>query len=194
MIRVHRRHPLVRVGEYRRSFLGPCRSTTNIVACVEIRHAVICKNFRDDRSAKGWASALLRSRYCGAMVLAQARRRTSPQAASTRQINLPFCEPFCCEPFGGHAGSRLRLAVSMSQYFPPPFHEPDDHQDSMQPPSPHQHIFSVYISWQVSLHSGQKSTFGTCCWSTSTSTTTATIVEESNVDIKLMRDNPHLTL
>ena len=112
MIRVHRRHPLVRVGEYRRSFLGPCRSTTNIVACVEIRHAVICKNFRDDRSAKGWASALLRSRYCGAMVLAQARRRTSPQAASTRQINLPFCEPFAANR--GHAGSRLRLSQCLN--------------------------------------------------------------------------------
>lgn len=102
-----------------------------------------------------------------------------------------FLRTFCCEPW------TCRLSpspVSMSQYFPPPFHEPDDHQDIMQPPSPHQHIFSVYISWQVSLHSGQKSTFGTCCWSTSTSTTTATIVEESNVDIKLMRDIPHLTL
>ena len=30
---------------------------------------------------------------------------------------------------------------------------PDDHQDGMQPSFPPHHIFSIYVSWQVSRHS-----------------------------------------
>ena len=135
----------MRVGEYRRSFLGPFRSTTNIIACVEIRHVVICKNFRGDRSAKDEHQP---SYEVGTAALWYWHRRTSCQAASTRQICWPAAREDFCEPF---AANRARSVPFFSNI--PPLTNPDDHQAGMRPPSSHQHLFLTYVSLQLSLHS-----------------------------------------
>ena len=136
----------MRVGEYRRSFLGPFRSPTNIIACVEIRHVVICKNFRGDRSAKDEHRP---SCEVGTAARWYWHWRTSCQAASTRQICWPAAREDFCEPF---AANRARSVPFFSNI-------PATHK-SRRPPSWYAttvltstHLFLTYVFLQLSLHS-----------------------------------------